>query len=150
MELLSELQHTYEQTLPYFDLEEGKLGLTYGPGKWNVQELLHHIVDAETVMYDRIRRTLSKPGQVIWGFDQNAWVTGLDYNVRPLSLSKQMYTAVRANIQYLAESHYAQASDYTFVHSETGLRTLKDEFDKVGWHNAHHLRQIRQALELGI
>jgi len=33
-----------------------------------------------------------------------------------------------------------------FVHSVTGVRTLKDEFDKVASHNAHHLNQIRTAL----
>jgi len=146
MDLSIKLTQTYEQTLPHFELEDEKLLLSYGPGKWNIRELLHHIVDAETVMYDRIRRTLSKPGQVIWGFDQNAWVSGLGYTDRPLALSKQMYMAVRANVQYLVEQHYPQASNFTFVHSETGMRTLKDEFDKVAWHNAHHLSQIEQAL----
>jgi hypothetical protein len=29
-----------------------------------------------------------------------------------------------------------------FVHSETGIRTLKAEFDKVASHNEHHLAQI--------
>ncbi len=33
-----------------------------------------------------------------------------------------------------------------FVHSVTGVRTLKDEMDKVAWHNEHHLGQIRTAL----
>jgi hypothetical protein len=32
------------------------------------------------------------------------------------------------------------------VHSETGVRTLKDEIDKVAWHNENHLAQIRAAL----
>jgi hypothetical protein len=32
------------------------------------------------------------------------------------------------------------------VHSVTGVRTLKDEFDKVASHNQHHLDQIRRAL----
>jgi hypothetical protein len=33
--------------------------------------------------------------------------------------------------------------------SETGVRTLKDEIDKVATHNAHHLEQIRAALDHG-
>jgi hypothetical protein len=33
-----------------------------------------------------------------------------------------------------------------FVHSETGIRTLKAEFDKVASHNEHHLAQIDSAL----
>jgi hypothetical protein len=31
-------------------------------------------------------------------------------------------------------------------HSQTGLRTLKDEFDKVAAHNENHLGQIATAL----
>jgi hypothetical protein len=30
----------------------------------------------------------------------------------------------------------------------TGVRTLKDELDKVASHNEHHLEQIRAALAL--
>lgn len=33
------------------------------------------------------------------------------------------------------------------MHSATGVRTWKDEFDKVACHNEHHLGQIRQALQ---
>ena len=31
-------------------------------------------------------------------------------------------------------------------HSETGVRTLKDEFDKVVWNNEKHLEQIQKAV----
>ncbi len=37
-------------------------------------------------------------------------------------------------------------SSLEFVHSVTGVGTLKDEFDKVASHNEHHLEQIRLAL----
>jgi hypothetical protein len=43
--------------------------------------------------------------------------------------------------------HYQKDGHLEWVHSETGVRTLKDEFDKVASHNEHHLRQIRAALE---
>ena len=35
---------------------------------------------------------------------------------------------------------------FKVVHSVTGVRTLKDEMDKVASHNEHHLAQIRTAL----
>jgi hypothetical protein len=43
--------------------------------------------------------------------------------------------------------YYEQKGQLEFVHSVTGVRTLKDEFDKVASHNEHHLGQIRLALE---
>ncbi len=146
MEIITGLQKTRSQTLSYFELSEVQLAKTYAPGKWTVRQLLHHITDADTVLYDRIRRTISNPGQVIWAFDQDLWAQGLEYATFPLEVNKAIYEATRAAVLHLAHHHYAQAADKEFVHSATGLRTLKDEFDKVVWHNQRHLDQIAQAL----
>jgi hypothetical protein len=53
---------------------------------------------------------------------------------------------MRAAIIYQAGLHYEKSGHREYVHSETGVRTLKDEFDKVAWHNEHHLGQIELAL----
>lgn len=97
-------------------------------------------------MYDRIRRVISEPRQVIWAFDQEAWANQLDYAQRPLELSRNLYSAVREGILYYARLHYEANGHLEFVHSETGVRTLKDEFEKVVWHNERHLQQIEKAL----
>jgi hypothetical protein len=47
---------------------------------------------------------------------------------------------------YYADQHYERSGHLPWVHSVDGVRTLKDEFDKVAAHNAHHLRQIQAAL----
>jgi hypothetical protein len=90
---------------------------------------------------------LSEPRQVIWAYDQDAWAKGLDYTQLPLDLSRQIYQAVRAAVIYQARLHYEKDGQREFVHSETGVRTLKDEFDKVAGHNEHHLQQIERALK---
>ncbi len=146
MDLLDQLAQTRSDTLTFFDLSTAQLDLRYAPGKWSIRLLLHHLADAETVLFDRIRRVLSSENPVIWAFDQDAWSVGLDYANRPLSLSRSLYTTTREGIIYYADLFYASHGDRTFVHSETGLRTLQQEFDKVAWHNAHHLSQICQAL----
>lgn len=35
--------------------------------------ILHHLADSETVLYERIRRILSEPRQVLWVFDPDAF-----------------------------------------------------------------------------
>ena len=135
MQIIADLQRTKEQTLAYFDLPAEQLQKAYGPGKWMVRQLLHHIADADTVLYDRIRRTIAKPNQVVWGFDQDLWAAGLDYLSFPLALNKAVYIATRDNVMYLAKQHYEGSENKRFIHSATGMRTLKDEFDKVVWHN---------------
>lgn len=147
MNLIKELEKTKNETLQFFKPGNKDLEKTYAPGKWTVRFILHHLADTETVLFDRIRRILSEPRQVIWDFDQDAWADKLSYDERPLELSKQLYKSTREGIIYYADLHYEKHGDIEFVHSVTGVRTLKDEFEKVVMHNQHHIDQIHQALK---
>jgi len=146
VDIITRLEATRDQTLKCFALNDDQLARSYGPGKWPVRFILHHLADGETVLYDRIRRVISEPKQVLWAFDQTAWAKGLDYAQAPLNLACRIYEAVRAGVIYQARVHYKKSGHLEFVHSETGIRTLKEEFDKVAWHNEQHLEQIRIAL----
>lgn len=146
MNILDSLEQTRAETLPLFGLPMAALDACYAPGKWSVRRLLHHLADAETILYDRVRRVISEPRGVIWAFDQDAWCERLDYDGRPLTVSRDIYASVRAGVIHEASKHYASDGHREFIHSETGLRTLREEFDKIAMHNAHHLRQIRAAL----
>ena len=146
MEIIEQLEASRDKTLKYFELSEEQLSRTYGPGKWPVRFVLHHLADSETVLNERIRRTISEPRQVLWVFNQEDWARGLDYARMPLELSRGTFRAVRAGIIYLAREHYEKNGHLEYVHSETGVRTLKMEFEKVAWHNQQHLAQIEKAL----
>jgi len=142
MEIVARLEATRDRTRTYFGLNGDPLDRSYAPGKWPVR----HIADAETVLFYRIRSIISGPRQVLWAFDQDAWARGLDYSNIPLDLSHRIYESVRAGVIYHARLHYDRSGHLQFVHSEMGIRTLKEEFDKVAWHNEHHLAQIESAL----
>lgn len=147
MSVHDDLIQTRNTTLPYFDLPESRLQARYAPGKWTVRQILCHLADAETVLYDRIRRAIAEPRPVVWAFDQDKWAKELDYETFPLATSRAIYAAVREGVIHLARRDYERLGANPFVHSETGLRTLKDEFEKVALHNAHHLKQIEAALK---
>jgi len=146
MEILGQLEQTKAETLKGFALGDGDLQRTYGPGKWSVRYVLHHLADSESVFLYRIKRVISEPKQVIWAYDQDAWARKLDYAAFPLDLARNVYASSRESIIYCARLHYEGSGAITFVHSETGVRTLKDEFDKVVWHNRQHLADIERAL----
>ena len=146
LRLLDDLEATRQETLRCFELGDRELARYYAPGKWPVRFILHHLADSDSVMYERIRRVISEPRQVLWVYDQDAWAARLDYSTMPLDISRRVYDAVRGSVLYLAEQHYARHGHLEFVHSATGVRTLADEFDKVASHNAHHLDQIGKAL----
>ena len=146
MDIIRKLEATRDETLRYYSLPAPDLERSYAPGKWPVRYILHHLSDSETVLFDRIRRVLSEPRQVLWVYDQDAWAKGLDYARVPLDLSRRVYQSVREAIIYYAGRYYEEKGHLEFVHSVTGVRTLKDEFDKVASHNEHHLDQIRLAV----
>src|SRR5688572_10630193 len=146
MDIVERLEHARAETLKHFDLGEADLEKTYGPGKWSVRYLLHHLADSESVLFYRIRRVISEPKQVIWAYDQAAWARQLDYSTVPLALARSVYVSSREGIAHYARLHYANSGEITFVHSETGIRTLKDEFDKVVSHNRQHVHDIVRAL----
>lgn len=146
MQIIEALEATRHETLEHFALADAELARSYGPDKWPIRFILHHLADSETVLFDRIRRVLGERRGVLWAFDQDGWAKGLDYSRRPLGLSRRIYETIREGIVYYARIEYAKNGHLEFVHSETGVRTLKDEFDKVAAHNAHHLAQIRTAL----
>jgi hypothetical protein len=145
MQIIDDLRLTRDETLSYFRLSEEQLVRPYAVGKWTIRHLLHHVADAETVYFDRIRRVLSERRQVLWAFDQDAWAEGLDYSHRPMDLSRNMYESVRNAVIHYAQLHYVRDGHLEFIHSETGVRSLKEEFEKVASHNAHHLAQMQRA-----
>jgi uncharacterized damage-inducible protein DinB len=145
-DLIRELERTRDETVRYFSLGAADLARTYAPGKWSVRFILLHLADSETVFFDRIRRVISEPRQVIWVYDQDAWAKGLDYGHLPLEISRRVYEPVRAAVMHYVGLHYERNGTREFVHSVTGVHTLKDEFDRVASHNEHHLGQIRVAL----
>ena len=146
MNILTLLTETRNITAGYFDLPATELLKQYAPGKWSIKKILVHLADAESVLHERIKRTIAEPKPVLWAFDQDRWSTRLDYERFPLEISKSLYLANRNSIIYLAENYYSKLGSNEFVHSETGIRTLKDEFDKVAAHNQSHINQIKTAL----
>jgi hypothetical protein len=125
MQVIRDLEKTRDETLRYFSLDQRDLTRTYGPGKWSVRFVLHHIADSETILFDRIRRVLSEPRQVLWAFDQDAWATGLDYSQVPLDISRRVYESVRNAIIYYAGVHYERKGHLEFVHSVTGVNQIR-------------------------
>lgn len=148
MDIINQLVETKIRTEAFFNLSDTDLQKTYGVGKWCIRKILVHLADAEGVLHDRVKRIIAEPKQVIWAFDQDLWCQNLDYENFPLEISKELFSSNRQSIIFLAERYYQTLGDKEFVHSETGVRTLKQEFDKVANHNKGHIEQIEFALKL--
>ena len=113
MDIVTRLETARDRTLKCFELSDEQLARSYGVGKWSVRFILHHLADAETVLFDRIRRILSEPRQVLWAFDQ-----GL--------VGKKASTIPRCPSICLGEStiQFALASSIRLICITTAVATL--------------------------
>lgn len=145
-QLIAELERTRDETLRCYSLGASDLSRSYGPRKWTVKHILHHLADSEQVLYERIARTIAESRPHITVFQESSWAEKLEYESLPLEISRGIYDAVRRAHIHFARKFYASHGHLEFVHSEMGVRTLRQEFDKVADHNEHHLAQIRAAL----
>ncbi len=145
-ELLKLFISTKKETLKFFDLSEGELNKSYGIGKWNIRQILHHLTDTELLFQGRLKKIIAEPKQVIWAFNQDDWDMAFNYSMESLDNKKDIYALCRELNYELIDKYYDKYYEKEFVHNETGLRTLKMEFEKVASHNKGHLEQIKIAL----
>lgn len=146
LELVNLLDQTETETLSLFSLSDAELDKTYGHGKWTVRQILHHLVDCEILFHGRLKKIIAEPKQVIQAFMQDEWCRVFEYDKAPVAHKREAYKVCRALNKALIVQFYDQMKDKEFVHSETGLRTLQMECEKVAVHNQTHLQQIQTAL----
>jgi hypothetical protein len=65
MDIVTRLEAARDRTLKCFELSDEQLTRSYAPGNWPARLILHHLADAETVPFDRIRRIISEPKRAL-------------------------------------------------------------------------------------
>lgn len=145
-ELIAQLSSAKIETCEYFGLSNADLSKTHHQNSWNIRQILHHLVDTEMILHTRIKKIIAEPKQVVWNCEQDNWNKIFGYFEEPFGLKKQAFEVCRQLNCELIEQFYDKFGYKEFIHSETGLRCVKDEFEKIGSHNENHLVQIRTAL----
>lgn len=145
-ELLELMNRTKAETIQFFSLPEHQLDKTYGEGKWSVRQILHHLADTEFLFLGRLKKIIAEPRQVIWAYNQDDWDRAFEYSTEPLDGKKELFALCRDMNYKVMDKYYEEYGSKEFIHNETGLRTLKMEFEKVALHNQTHNEQVRIAL----
>lgn len=143
---INDLLKTLHETVALFDQPEDVMKRSYAPGKWTLRQMLIHISDAETVLLDRLRRLASENNPTLVAFDQDLWVTGLQYDQRDLALARTQFEIARRSVIELARLLPASAEARTGTHTEAGQVSFAAVLGKIQKHNAHHLEQARAAV----
>ena len=96
----------------YQNLPEHKAAFSYAPGKWNVKELLQHVIDTERIFTYRALCIARKDTTPLPGFDEEVYAIHSLANNRTLSALKEEFIAVHkaslALIQSFNNDQFAQ------------------------------------------
>ena len=114
------------------------------PGEWSAHEVVCHTADSETNAYARIRFLVAQDDPVIQGYDQEHWVSALDYPALSAASAMAAVEAVRGHtaalIRRLPEAAWRRAG----THSESGPYSGDDWLRIYAAHLEDHARQIEE------
>ncbi len=144
-ELVSRLRNGRDEYLRHCDAPADDLSKTYAPGKWTVRMMLAHLADCETAYGWRFLRAAGEPRSPVEAFDENAWADRLDYETRPVAVSKATFLGLRTAfihwIETLPEDRLASQA----THPERGLVAAFQFASLTANHARHHCEQVDAA-----
>ena len=117
-------------------------------GAWSARQVIHHMADAETNSYVRLRRLLAEaPGTVIQGYDEAAWATcdELGYTDLAVEHPLRVFDAVRAASLDVLRRIGPQDLAREGVHTESGPYTLEAWLETYVRHPLEHAAQLLEA-----
>jgi uncharacterized damage-inducible protein DinB len=127
----------------FHSINEEQSQYSYAEGKWNIKELLQHLIDAERVFAYRALVFARKDINTLPSFDENDYSKNCNANDRTWEQLIAEFFVVRKSTEYLFSSFsnealetVGKASDYTI-----GVNTLG--FVIVG-HANHHIKIIKE------
>jgi len=126
-------------------LNDNELMKKYRHDSWTIRQLVHHIVDSQLNMYQRLKLALTDDNPIVPPFDQDKWAIQPDTGL-PVESSIKMLEGINERIVSLGNSLTEEQLDRTFTLKNSGEITVATKVAKLSWHEEHHLAHIKIAL----
>ncbi len=144
VELLEGLESNCETILAFFrSIPDYKLEYHYAEGKWNIKEILQHIIDTERIFAYRALRIARMDPTPLPGFDQDNYVLPSKASSRSFKGLLAEYKAVRKATLELFKSFDDEMLSAIGTASNSRLSTRAAGFIIVG-HENHHVEVIKE------
>ena len=143
MKYISQLNYQKDLIIEFFDKKSIHKG-RYRKGGWTGKEVLIHLKDSETVLYDRLRRIISEDNPMLWFYEQDMWQKNLDYKKQDIVLAKGVFALTRESIVEAVRMHLKKFGTKKGVHSRRGIMSMSETVEFIIWHADHHLKQLKK------
>jgi hypothetical protein len=113
-------------------------------GTWSIQEIVVHLMDSDLIGIDRMKRIAAEKRPLLIGYDENAFVQTLRYDLVPAEKAAAVFAMARELFAVQLAALPAEAFLRTGIHSEVGLVSLEKQVGKYIEHFEHHLGFIHK------
>jgi len=112
-------------------------------GKWTIQQVVIHLMDADGIGADRIKRLIAEDQPHVFGYNENRYVERLFYNEQSAGDAVTIFDLTRKTFAAVLRKQPDEVFDRAGTHSETGPITVGSQIKKYVDHLEHHLKFIR-------
>lgn len=147
---LEEMNNSGKRTLElYSNLTEEQSHFAYAEGKWNLKELLQHLIDAEKIFAYRALRFARKDKTELPGWDEELYAKYYFSDERTLQSLITEFEAVRkSSVIFFENLNKEQLSETGIANgNEIAVETLGKLI--IG-HNIHHINIIKERYLSGL
>ena len=120
-----------------------KIDYAYAPGKWTVNEVLQHIIDAERVFSYRALRFARKDPTPLPGFDENLFAKNAKADKRNWNELVEEFKTVRKGTEWLFNSFDEEQLNSSGTASNGSNYVLGFGYISIG-HSLHHKKVIEE------
>ncbi|MCY9670849.1 putative metal-dependent hydrolase [Paenibacillus alginolyticus] len=124
-----------------------QLNTPYRPGGWTLQQVVHHLADAEMNAYIRFKRGLTEEHPVAGTFREDLWAELNDYKDTPLETSILILEALHSRFVTLLVKLKTTDFKRSVTSPTHGDMTLDVAVQRYSWHSRHHIAQITSLRE---
>lgn len=114
---------------------------------WSIHDIIIHITDSEANSYLRCRRFIAEPGQPILGYDENLWVTALNYPAQSTEDALELFKLLRRCSYNLVKPLPEAVWSNEVIHSDSGRMTFEEWLDIYNSHVPDHLAQMQATYD---
>ena len=124
-------------------LSDEQILYRYAEGKWNIKEILQHIIDTERIISYRALRFARKDATALPGFEQDDYVANANTDERDFIEMILEFFAVRTSTVYLFNSFNDELMEFTAI-ANKGPVKVKSFAYVIAGHELHHMQIIKE------
>ena len=122
-------------------LNDTQLNTPYGPGKWTLRQVAHHLADSHAHAYIRTKLILLEDNVTVKPYDQDVWALTIYSQTLSPDLSIAILRGIHARwttvFDSLNDTHWARNAN----HPERGTISLDDILALYSHHGENHVGQ---------